>query len=365
MDNQRLEIRFLPISQACKFACHYKRATEHALDEMRERENPQNILQLLSNGLHTIPWRFRTSRRYVFLPCLCSMGAANNDKGAFLAVFRRTHPNIPITAYLRSTALDTALTALGNVTIVRGTFEEHDKIQELSAAHSIVINCAASFNPPVTEAILRGIRTTKSSSKPILLHLSGTGNFVDHSKLGSYIPQEHPFNDRNPDQVRKIDASYPPNGACDGLILAAAAKGEVNAFFVCPGGIYGTSTNHIGLTIGAASAKAPGVWVLWNMENVQDLGFSPYVGPGTSIIRLVHVDDVVDLMVLVLQKALDTWSTYQPEDVYSNFYIAVNDTPAEAKPVAEAYAELLFRMGKIASPIAKQVTYEEAGKVAG
>ena len=279
-------------------------------------------------------------------------------------VFRQTYPDIPITVYLRSTALDTALVALGNVNIIHGTFEEYGKIEELSATHSIVINCAASFNVPVTEAILKGIQATRVSRTPILLHLSGTGNFVDHSKLGSYIAQERPFNDSIPDHVRKIDASYTPNGACDELILAAAAKGTVNAFFVCPGGIYGTSSNHIGLAAGAASAKAPGVWVLWNLENIQELGFSPYVGPGTSIIRLVHVDDVVDLMMLVFQRTLDTWDTYKPEDVYRNFYLAVNDAP-EAKAVAEAYGELLFRMGKIPSPIPKQVTYEEAGKVAG
>ena len=294
------------------------------------------------------------------------MRAIDLDKGAFLTIFRQNYPNIPITAYLRSTALDTALTSLGNVTVIHGTFEEYGRIEQLSATHSIVINCAASFNVPVTEAILRGIRgTTTISKRPILLHLSGTGNFVDHGKLGAYVPHEHPFNDSNPDHVRKIDASYPPNGPCDGLILAAAAKGEVNAFFVCPGGIYGTSANHLGLSVGAASAKAPGVWVLWNLQNVQDLGFSPYVGPGTSIIRLVHVDDVVDLMMLVFRKALDTWDTYEPEDVFSHFYIAVNDLPAEAKPVAEAYGELLFRMGKISSPTPKQVTFEEAGKVAG
>lgn len=292
------------------------------------------------------------------------MSAINHDEGAFLTVFRKTHPDIPITAYLRSTALDTALTALGNVTIIHGSFEEYGKLEELSASHSIIINCAASFNVPVTEAILKGIRATTVPSKPILLHLSGTGNFVDHSKLGSYIPQARPFNDSDPDQVRKIDASYPPNGACDELILAAAAKGTVNAFFVCPGGIYGTSSNHIGLAAGAASANAPGVWVLWNLENIQELGFSPYVGPGTSIIRLVHVDDVVDLMMLVFQKALNTWDTYKPEDVYSNFYIAVEEAP-DAKAVAEAYGQLLFRMGKIASPVPKQVSYEEAGKVAG
>ena len=294
------------------------------------------------------------------------MSVTDDCKGAFMTVFRKRHPDVPITTYLRSTALDTALAALGNITIIHGTFEEHAKVEELSASHSIIINCAASFNPPLTEAILKGIRRTKTPRKPILLHLSGCGNFVDGSELGIHIPQVRPFDDSNPDHVRKIDASYAPNGACDALILEASAKGDVNAFFVCPGGIYGTSSNHIGLAIdGGAANKSPlGVWVLWNLENVQELGFSPYVGPGTSVIRLVHVDDVVDLMMRVFQKAVDTRDLYRPGDAYGNFYIAVDDSPLEARAVADAYGELSFRMGKTVSPAAKQVTYAQAGKVA-
>ena len=80
----------------------------------------------------------------------------------------------------------------------------------------------------------------------------------------------------------------------------------MNAFFVCPGAICDTGTNYLGLTVGAASAKARGVRVLWNLESIQEPGLSPYVGPGTSIIHLVHVDDVVDLIMLIFQKALDT-----------------------------------------------------------
>ena len=294
------------------------------------------------------------------------LGASGQVGGAFLSVFRKAHPENPITAYLRSTALDQTLNALGNVTIIHGTFEEYDRIEKLAASHEIIINCAASFNPPLTSVILRGIQKTqavKAPKKPILLHLSGTGNFVDHSTTGEYLPRDHVFNDGKPDDVRKIDASYPPNGATDELILAAAAQGEVNALILCPGGIYGQSANHIGLSIGAAAAKAAGVWVLWNLKNVETLGFSPYIGPGTSIIRLIHVDDVVSLMMLVYQKALDSWDTYKPEDVYSHFYLCVDET-LENKKVAEAYGDFLYREGKIASPTPKQVSYDDAGTTA-
>ena len=103
--------------------------------------------------------------------------------------------------------------------------------------------------------------------------------------------------------------------------------------------------------------------MLWILESIQESGWSPFVGSGTSIIHLVHVDDVVDLMMPIFQKTLDTWITYGLEDVYSNIYDAMNEAP-EAESVAETYRELVFRMGKIASPTVKQVASEEAGKVA-
>ena len=284
--------------------------------------------------------------------------------GAFLPVFRQKYPDIPITAFLRSSELDTALHNLGKTTVVHGTFDEHDKLESLSATHSIIIDCAASFQPLVSEAILRGINRTETSRKPILLHLSGAGNFVDHSKTGDYIPQAHPFNDANPDQVRKIDATYTPNGGTDEIILKAAAKGQVNAFFVTPTGIYGNSTNHIGRSVGAAAASAAGVWVKWSLDNVEALGFSPYIGSGTAEWRVVFVDDVVDLTMLVFQKALDTWDSYQPEDVYRHYYIAAGEK-LQQKPIAEAFADLVFRRGKIPAPVAKAVPYEKAGKLAG
>ena len=264
---------------------------------------------------------------------------------------------------MRSTALDAAIQALGGTTIAHGDFGDLKTLEKLSSNHNIILNCATSMNVPVTEALLRGIRATKTKKKPILFHLSGSGNFVDGSTTGAYIPQDQPWNDGNPDDVRKISAALTPNGACDELILEAAAEGYVNALFVSPGGIYGVSANHIGIAAGAASALAPGVWVAWMMDNVANLGFSPYVGDGTAVFRTVHVDDVVEIMILVFQKALDTWDSYQSEDVYSHFYLCVDET-VEWKDVALAFAGVAYRTGRISAPIVKSVQYEDAGTVA-
>ena len=95
-----------------------------------------------------------------------------------------------------------------------------------------------------------------------------------------------------------------------------------------------------------------------------NLGFSPFIGDGTAQWGVVHVDDVVDLTILVFQKALDTWETYKSEDVYSHFYIASDEAPRQ-KPIAKAFAEVSYKQGKIPAPVAKSVKYEEAGKLAG
>ena len=78
----------------------------------------------------------------------------------------------------------------------------------------------------------------------------------------------------------------------------------------------------------------------------------------------MHVDDVVNLMILVFRKALETWDSYVPEDAYRHFYQAVDEEIA-SKPVALGLADLVYRRGGIPQPVARSVSFEEAGKVAG
>lgn len=240
-----------------------------------------------------------------------------------------------------------------------------DKVEELAAAHPIILNCASSQYQPLTEAILRGTRTRKAKTgrESVLYHLSGAGNFVDNSRTGSYVATEHRFNDASPDDVRTITAANEPNGACDELIIQAVTAGELKAYFVCPAGVYGHSADHIGRTVGLASAYAPGVWVDYMLRNVEQLGFGAYVGEGTSVFGTIHVDDVVSLMLLVFQKVLDTADAYEPEDVYHNWYIGV-DKEEPSKKIATAFAHVQARRGKISLPVTKSVPYEQAGFVA-
>jgi nucleoside-diphosphate-sugar epimerase len=264
-----------------------------------------------------------------------------------------------VTVFLRSTIYDQALKGLG-VAIVHGTYADTTEVEQLVSKHSFVINVGSSWDTALTKAILRGAQVESGEKKKTLIHMSGAGNFVDGGKFGNYVPQEHPFNDANPDDVRKIGPAM-LNGACDELVLKAASAGILNAFIVCPGGIYGLGSDNA-VTNGTTEPSI-GIWARWMVENVINLGFSPYIGEGTAVFPTIHVDDVVQLMFLVFKRALSMWDTYMPEDAHKYFYLGV-DERFEAKTLATAFAEYVSKTGNLGSVKTKQVNFEEAGTVA-
>jgi hypothetical protein len=64
---------------------------------------------------------------------------------------------------------------------VHGTYDELDKISSLSKEHDIVINVGSSFDTKLSEAIVSGLNQRTDGKKTTLIHMSGTGNFVDKS----------------------------------------------------------------------------------------------------------------------------------------------------------------------------------------
>lgn len=197
--------------------------------------------------------------------------------------------------------------------------------------------------------------------------MSGAGNFSDNSELGTFVEPAQPFNDTNPEHVAAIDAHMKPNGAVDKLILDAAVQGMVNAYFVTPGGIYGASEQHVarravneGVTEAKRYAEATGVWFGWMLSNITDYGFSPYVGPGTSLFPVIYVDDVVELTLKVLNVAIKNGQKYQPEDVFKHYYLGISET-LPAKELATMFAGAAARSNLISTPEVKSVPYQKPG----
>ena len=110
----------------------------------------------------------------LFLGAISSKRQArpNHHAEAFLPYYAKSHPSIPIIIFRTFVELYSALAALADTTFIYGTFEEHTRVETLAKTHSIIVNCAASLNPPLTEAILRGIcANTTTNKKPSVSEL--------------------------------------------------------------------------------------------------------------------------------------------------------------------------------------------------
>jgi hypothetical protein len=93
---------------------------------------------------------------------------------------RDQHPDLPVTVFLRNKNLDAYLYETAGVKrVVHGTFNEKEKIGALAKEHDIVINVGSSWDVPLSEAIVEGLHQQLGGKKKTLIHMSGTGNFVD------------------------------------------------------------------------------------------------------------------------------------------------------------------------------------------
>lgn len=124
-----------------------------------------------------------------------------------------------MTAYTRNPSYDDYLqSTIGFDRIEHGTFDDTDKIRQLSSEHDVVINAAWSFSAEPTASIIQGLkeRRQKVQKQGTLVHMSGCGNFIDGRMDGKFDVDGRVWNDDNEDDIKDIHPGM-LNGAADTL----------------------------------------------------------------------------------------------------------------------------------------------------
>jgi len=108
-----------------------------------------------------------------------------------VATLKKTHPAFLLTVYVRDTSTELHEYLTNNIgvdRIINGDFSETDKISKLASGHDVVINCGSSWDVGLTKAIINGLVTKyeEGKGKGSLIHVSGTGNFLDGRTDGKY-----------------------------------------------------------------------------------------------------------------------------------------------------------------------------------
>lgn len=185
-----------------------------------------------------------------------------------------------VTGLVRSAEQAEEMTALG-ITPVIGTLDDSALLTEQASKADGVINAASSDHRGAVEALIAGL---KGSNKPFL-HTSGSSIVGDASggKSSDVIYVE--------DQLPEPTADKAARVAIDNLVLGAAKQG-VRSAVICNTLIYGHS-----LGVKRDSVQLPRL-----LKQAQKSGIVRHVGTGQNIWSNVHIEDVVELYALALEK---------------------------------------------------------------
>jgi nucleoside-diphosphate-sugar epimerase len=174
------------------------------------------------------------------------------------------------------------LTALGIEPVV-GDLDDLALLEREAINADAVINTASADHAASVEAMLKAI---EDSQKPFI-HTSGS-SIVGDDVRGSF-KSENIFDESTPLVVHELKQ---PRRNIDLKVLNAASRG-VKSVVICPSLIYG-----VGKGLHTTSVQIP-----FLVTNAMKHGVVQIVGEGKNTWSNVHIDDVVDLFCLALDKA--------------------------------------------------------------
>lgn len=212
----------------------------------------------------------------------------------------------------RSDAADEMIRKIGAVPL-RGSLDDRDILQAAARDADMVVNSAHADHVGAAEALLEA--------------LEGSGKKFVHTSGSSLVGQrtQGELSDEIFDEDRPISPSPArvARVALNKLILASADNG-VHPIIICPSLIYG-----LGLGADPHSMQVP-----WMIELARKYGVGKHIGAGKNIWSNVHMNDLVDLYLLAIEKA-----------PAGGFYYAENGEMS-MKELAESISRMLEFGGK-------------------
>ena len=236
----------------------------------------------------------------------------------------------------------------------------------------------ASDHVGAAKAIIAGLVSGHSKEKPgFLLHTGGTGilTWEDSDKNEFGNKSEHIYNDwEGVDELLNLpDHAFHRN--VDQLILEAGTKHAdvLKTALVCPPTIYGTYSIPSSLSIqpctytlagqgrGPVSQRGRQVYELANVTIRLKKG--PIIGAGRSIWNNVHVHDLSDVYVLLVEASIA--GRTDPGLWGADAYYLTENGEHYWGELAAATAEAAAKLGYIPEAKAESIDLESAKKYAG
>ncbi|KAF9048745.1 hypothetical protein BJ165DRAFT_1053961 [Panaeolus papilionaceus] len=287
-------------------------------------------------------------------------GATGYIGGSVLARLL-THPqsdSFDITVLVRDPSKAAQFRQLG-VSSVQGSNADHSLLREQAANTDVVIACADADDEGAANAILRGLkdRHQKTGQVPSLIHTSGTGVLSDDAQ-GRFATDKI-YSDMNIPQLESLPQTQ-PHRVVDLSLVEADKEGYVKTFIILPCTIYGIATGPL-VDAGLQNAHSQQIPTLVRLS--VDRRRAGMVGEGKNIWNNVHIDEVADLYILLLNFIIphNLSGSVIPKDFThgaAGFYFAENGEHTLGS-IGEAIGEVLVSKGRTTNASPTTFTEDE------
>jgi nucleoside-diphosphate-sugar epimerase len=204
---------------------------------------------------------------------------------------------------------------------------------------------------PGATAIAKGLATGHSADKPgYWIHVSGTSILTwydnQHQRYGEGPLPEQKYHDM--DDIQRLVTL--PDGAHHrnvDKIVQTAISDAVKVAILCPPTIYGTGSG----AVNTRSLQVPDM-----VAGTLDKGFAPIVSPGLTEWDNVHVQDLGELFLKLVEATQDPSLRDNPEIFGLNGYFFAEGGTHRWSDVARWIAEEASKQGYLPEPMTKFVT---------
>ncbi|KAL0072021.1 hypothetical protein AAF712_000944 [Marasmius tenuissimus] len=266
---------------------------------------------------------------------------------------------------------------LGVKTVV-ADLDQSEIIERAAENADIILDAANADHPKGVGAMVKGLEKRKAATgkTPIMIHLSGTGALTDDAK-GEFAA-EKVYEDLDCAEIRAIPTSYVHRGT-DDIVEKAADAGTIKGYVIMPPLICTSppiAIRNLDLErlprphnfFSSADGRGTGPFSRTSVQipalirGTLKLKQAPYIGKGLGLWNGVHVQDLIDLYMVLLEDARSE-NPKAPTGAEGYYFCATDSY--QWKQLAEEVGKRLHAKGVIPTPEARPVTAEEELDVFG
>jgi hypothetical protein len=309
----------------------------------------------------------------------CSTGVTGYIGGDILYALEKAHPEYHYTAIVRDATRGATVASLyPHIHLVYGTLEDSELLEQESSRADIVIRMPsfprkrvpitngantdtadASDHAGAAKAIAKGIASGHTKEKPgFWLHTSGTGILTWHdtkTRTSGEPPSQRPYDDlENVSELTNLpDEAF--HRDIDKLVLDASSD-VVKTAIVCPPTIYGSGR-------GPGNKRSRQVYHLATVTLKN--GQAPQLGRGLTEWDNVHVHDLSDLFVLLVEAAVANKPEMDAKLWGKEGYFLAENGHHVWGEVSNWVSDDAFKKGYIKERGVRAMSADEAKEVAG